>query len=478
MNDKAKLHKENIQDEFSLSNKRRNIIFGVLLLGCIVCSFLQTALNTVLPVIMKEFNITASVGQWLTSAYSLAMGIMIPATPFLMKRFPTKKLFIISMGVFVTGLFLSATSHSFSMLMAGRILQAMSCGILLSLVQVVVLTIYPVNKRGTMMGIYGLAVGAVPVIAPSLAGLLSDSLGWNVIFWLAMGVALLDLVVSLFALKNITKIEKQYFDVVSMFFCSIGFCGILLGVGNFGKYSFVSQYVILPLLIGMISLVAFTWKQFHTKSPFLELRVFQNKEFRLSVIGSMLLYAVMMAGSMLIPIYVQTIRGNTATFSGLLMLPGSLVMAIASPFAGKIYDRIGIRKLFLVGSVVTLISCIGLSFVSNTTSLFLTGFWFALRSLAITCIMMPIVTWGMSTMKGKYVADGTAILSTLRTIAGAVGTAVFVSIMSIAGSVSLIHGMNIAFICISVLAAIQCFIAVFFVGKHKKQSSDDIVTAA
>lgn len=461
MNDKVKLSKENIQDEFNMSNKRRNIIFGILLVGCIISSFLQTALNTILPVIMEEFNITASVGQWLTSAYSLAMGIMIPATPFLMKRFPTRKLFITSMGVFVGGLFLSATANSFSMLMIGRILQAMSCGILLSLVQVVVLTIYPVNKRGTIMGIYGLAVGAVPVIAPSLAGVLADGLGWNVIFWWAMGVALLDLVVSVFALKDITQIEKQYFDVVSMLFCSAGFAGILLGVGNCGTYPFVSQYVILPMIIGILALAAFTGKQFHDKSPFLELRVFQNKEFRLSVIGSILLYAIMMAGSMLVPIYVQTIRGNSATFSGLLMLPGSLIMAIASPFAGKIYDRIGIRRLFLVGSAVTLISCIGLSSVSNTTSLCWVGFWFALRSLAITCIMMPIVTWGMSTMKGKYIADGTAILSTLRTIAGAVGTAVFISIMSIAGSGSLIHGMNVAFIGISVLAAIQCIVAVF-----------------
>lgn len=468
MKNTSKLDITGKQAELQFSNQRRTMIFAVLLLGCIICSLLQTALNTVLPVIMKEFGVTASVGQWLTTGYSLAMGIMIPATPFLMKRFPTKKLFLVSMGIFTIGLLLSAMATSFYMLMFGRILQALGCGVLLSLVQVVVLTIYPANKRGAMMGIYGLAVGAVPVIAPSIAGIVVDNFGWSAIFWSAIVLAVIDLLIAAFALKNITELEKQHFDVLSMVLSSVGFSGILISMGNLGIQSFFSLYVALPLVVGISALIIFTFKQLHAKEPFLELHIFQNREFRLSVIGSMLMYAGMMAGSMLIPIYVQTIRGSSATFSGLLMLPGSLVMAITSPFAGKIYDKIGIRKLFIFGSVGLLLSCIGLSFLSDSTSMILIAGLFTVRSFAIACFMMPLVTWGMSTLDSEYTAHGTAILSTLRTIAGSIGPAIFVSIMTITGSESPIHGMNMALIGISVVAAIQCIVALFFVGRKGK----------
>jgi EmrB/QacA subfamily drug resistance transporter len=267
-------------NELHFSNKSRNMIFGVLLLGCILCSLLQTALATVLPIIMREFRITAAVGQWLTTAYSLAMGIMIPATPFLMKRFPTKKLFLVSMGIFTVGLVLSATAVSFYILMLGRIFQALGCGVLLPLVQVVVLTIYPENKRGLMMGVYGLAVGAVTVVAPSLAGIIVDSLGWSAIFGGAIFLAVIDLAIAAIVLKNITEPEKQQFDVLSMILCSAGFSGILISMGNFGTQAFLSLYVVLPLFIGLVALITFTFKQLHTKTPFLELRVFQNREFR------------------------------------------------------------------------------------------------------------------------------------------------------------------------------------------------------
>ncbi|MCL2479182.1 MAG: MFS transporter, partial [Treponema sp.] len=191
--------------------------------------------------------------------------------------------------------------------------------------------------------------------------------------------------------------------------------------------------------------------------------------FRMSVIGSVLLYAVMMAGTMLIPIYIQTLRGNTATFSALLMLPGSLAMAIASPFAGKIYDKIGIRKLFITGSFGVLLSCIGLTFLDETTGMALVAVLFTIRSLAITCFMMPMVTWGMSTLGKEYTAHGTAILSTLRTIAGSISPAVFVSVMAVTGTVSQMSGMKTAFIGISIVALGLCAVALFFAGEKRKE---------
>lgn len=459
-----------------ITKKSRNMIFAVLMVSSIIGALLQTSLTTALPVIMNDLEVSATTAQWLTSAYSLAMGIMVPATAFLLRRFKTKYLFLAGMGMYIIGLLFSATAAMFPMLLLGRIVQAFGNGLLLSMTQVVILTIYPVEKRGTVMGVYGLAVGAAPVLAPTLTGIVIDLFNWRIIFWFALVIVILDIIFASFAMKNVLENEKQQFDMSSMLLSAIGFFGLLLGLGNLGTNKFFSAHIALPLLLGIVILIAFVIRQLHLESPFLELRTFKNKEFRLSVIMSMLLYAVMIASSTLFPIYIQTVHGLSATLSGLIMMPGSLAMAIISPFAGRIYDKYGIRRLAVIGSAFMAISCLGISFVSEQTSIIYLVFVYIARLIAISCIMMPIVTWGMSTLDGKYTSHGTALLTSLRTISGSIGSAVFVAVMtyvtkSTSSSATVIanaSGIDAAFISISVVALLQLAIAVIFVGKSEK----------
>ena len=215
---------------------------------------------------------------------------------------------------------------------------------------------------------------------------------------------------------------------------------------------------------------------FRLENPFLELRTFKNREFRLSVIMSMLLYAIMMGGSTLFPLYIQIVHGLSATKSGLIMMPGSLAMAAISPFAGKIYDKFGMRLLVVSGSAFMVFSCIATSFVGESTSIIYLTLMYVARLIAISLIMMPIVTWGMSTMDEKYTSHGTALLTSLRTIAGAVGSAVFVAIMAFVTRVTSesdkitanAFGINAAFIGISALAVVLFAVSAFFVGRRKK----------
>lgn len=460
----------------TMTKKSRNRMFSVLLLSSIIGSLLQTSLTTALPVIMKDFGITAASAQWMTSAYSLAMGIMVPATAFLLKRFPTKKLFLTGMGLYGIGLLFCAATPVYSAFLLGRVLQALGSGLLLSMTQVVILTVFPPEQRGTAMGIYGLAVGAAPVLAPTLTGIVIDRFDWHVIFWFCLAIVVLDLVFACFAMKDVLENEKQSFDLRSMLLSAIGFSGVVIGLGNLGLDSFFSLSIAVPLLIGAVALVAFSLRQLRMDSPFLELRTFQNKEFRLSVIISMLLYTVMISGSTLIPIYIQIVHGLSATSSGLIMLPGSLAMAIISPFAGKIYDKFGIRRLIVVGSAFMTISCLGISFVDEKTSVFYLAFFYVIRLIAISCIMMPVVTWGMSTLNSKYTSHGTALLTSLRTISGALGAAVFVALMTFVTNVTSdfanitanVAGINAAFIGITAVSIFQLVIVLLFVDRKKK----------
>lgn len=455
----------------------KNGIFVALLIGAVTSSLLQTALTTALPAIMSDFRIDAAAGQWLTSVYTLAMGIMIPVSPFLLRRFKTKVVSLSVIGVVIIGTVLAAVSVNFPMLLVGRILQGLATGVLLSLVQVVILTIYPVEKRGSMMGIYGLAVCAAPVVAPTLTGVLIDMVSWRAIFIIGLAVLIFDGLLLAFTMRDVLPNEYQQFDIFSMAACTIGFGGILLGCGNLGRYPFFSANVALPLLAGILFLVVFIFRQFKLDTAFLELRIFKNRTFALAVVMSMLNYCVLTASSTLLPIYLQVVHGFTATLCGLIMMPGSLVSALINPLSGKIYDRFGIRRLVVTGSLLSAVSYLLIALLNESTPLPLIIAIFVIQMIGIGCIMMPLVTWGMSTLEEKYISDGTATLNMFRTIAGAIGSALFVAVMTYvtkatSGSVAVtanVPGMHVTYLGIFVISIAQCILALFLVGKKSKK---------
>lgn len=460
----------------NITDRKRTLIFINILITCIASSMLATALTTALPPIIKTFDISVTTGQWLTSGYSLAMGTMMPLTAFLITRFPTRKLYLSAIGCFILGLLLCAVAPNFQFMMLGRILQACGNGVLISMAQVILLTIYPDEKKGTIMGWYGLSIGAAPVIAPTIAGLLVDSVGWRMIFCIVIFIMLIALVFAIFVFDNVLETVITRFDLLSFILSALAFGGITLGIGNMGNGAFVSFKILLPLAVGCIASVFFVHRQLHLKEPFLELRVLKNKEYTLSLIGSMLLYFVMMGSSIIMPLYVQSIMGYSATLSGLVTLPGSLVMAIVSPFAGKIYDRIGIKKIFVAGALFMLISNIGMFFITMNTSVWIASIYNTIRCAAIGCLLMPLVTWGISGIKIELAAHGSALLTSLRTIAGAIGSAVFVGIMTTVTNSSLasygaraqIHGLNVAFLVMAFSTTVLLAVAVFLVKPGKE----------
>lgn len=464
-----------MRNSVAVTPKKRTLIFINIIIACIATSMLATALTTALPSMMEDFHVGAATGQWLTSGYSLAMGIMMPLTAFLINRFPTRRLYLTAIIGFIIGLLLSVAAPNFAVLMCGRVLQACGNGMLTSMAQVIILTIYPAEQRGTAMGWYGLSVGAAPVIAPTLAGLLVDAYGWRMIFYAAIAIMVVSLAFALYSFDDVLDTAKKKFDILSFVISAFAFGGITLGIGNLGNYPFASAQVLPVLAVGAAAAVLFVWRQLRLQEPFLELRILSNREYTLSVIGSMLLYLVMMGSSIIMPLYVQTILGRSATVSGLVTLPGSLAMAVVSPFAGKIYDKVGMKILFVTGAACMLISNIGMALVTMGTPIWLSAVYHVIRCVSIGCLMMPLITWGTSGIETQSTAHATALLTSLRTIAGAIGMAVFVGIMTVVadrsaayGDNASIHGLNMAFWAMSLGSMALLLIAVFGVKRRKK----------
>lgn len=457
-----------------ISEKQRLFIFINLMITGIATSMLATAMTTALPPVVEYFGVTMTTGQWMTSGYSLVMGIVMPLTAFLIKKIPTKKLYISSIICFIVGELVCIFATEFSIMMVGRVLQAIGNGILTSMGQVIILSIYPKEKKGTMMGWYGLAATAAPIIAPTIAGVLVDTVGWKYIFIYTMVVMIISLVMSVVNFRNVLELQDIKFDIVSFILSIFAFGGITLGIGNIGSYG-MTRLSVLPLVIGILGAVCFVFRQLKLEKAFLDIRILKKKEYSQAVISSMLLYLVMMGGSVLMPLYVQSVLGYSAVTSALVTLPGSVATAVVNPFAGRIYDRIGIKKLYVVGSVCLLISNVGMYFVKLSTPLIVASIFNVIRNVSIGCLMMPLLTWGTSQVEKEKVADASSLLTSLRTVAGSIGSAVFVAIMSAVaissesnyGSLASMHGVNIAFISMSIVTLIMVVIAIFGIKKKE-----------
>ncbi|MGM9566640.1 MAG: MDR family MFS transporter [Clostridia bacterium] len=458
----------------TISDRKRTLIFVNIVITCIATSLLQTALTTALPPIIEDFRISVTTGQWLTSAYSLVMAIMMPLTAFLVTRVPTRKLYLGTILLFTAGTGICVFAPNFLFLMIGRVFQACSNGITSAMGQVILLSMYPLEKRGTIMGWYGLSAGAAPVIAPTLAGALVDVCGWRMIFVCTFIIMIVSLIYAFLVMEDVLDTVVKRFDTLSFLYSALAFGGMTLGLGNISG-GFLSLNVCVPLMIGLLAVALFIYRQFHTEQPLLELRTFKHFDFSLSVINSMLFYLIMMGGSLILPLYVQTLLGYSATVSGLVTLPGSLAMALVSPVAGRIYDRLGMKRLAVAGSSALFIGALGMCFVTLKTPLLWVALLNVIRNVAIGCLMMPFVTWGVSSIDPENTADGTTLINSLRTIAGAVGTALFVGIMSSVaaksadtlGNYAGIHGMHVSFAAMAFLAVIMIFIALIWIKPGK-----------
>lgn len=456
-----------------ISDRKKLLIFINIMISGIATSMLSTAMSTALPAVIEYYGVSLTTGQWITSGYSLAMAIVMPLTAFLVKRIPTKKLYISGILFFIVGELLSIIAPVFGIMMAGRIFQAIGNGILVSMGQVIILTMYGPEKKGTMMGWYGMATAGAPIIAPTIGGILVETIGWKYIFIFTMIVMIASLAASIINFENILDTQKIKFDVYSFILSMFAFGGITLGVGNLTDGGLFSLSAGLPLAIGIITGILFVLRQCHLEKPFLDVKIMRNKNYTLAVISSMLLYLVMMGGSVLMPLYVQSVLGKSAITSALVTLPGSIATALVNPFAGRIYDKMGIKKLAVAGSIFLLISNVGMYFVTSSMPLFISAVLNVIRNVSIGCLMMPLLTWGTSQVDTSKTSDASSLLTSLRTVSGSIGAAVFVGIMSMvtASSTALgenasMHGLNIAFLSMSAGTLILVLIAV--IGIHEK----------
>ncbi|MDQ0299336.1 EmrB/QacA subfamily drug resistance transporter [Salibacterium salarium] len=462
--------RDNLQDPTKI---KKVPIMAVLLVGAFVAILNQTLLATALPPIMEDLNITENTAQWLTTIFMLVNGIMIPVTAFLIETFTTRKLFLTAITTFAIGTLICALAPDFQILMVGRVVQASAAGVMMPLMQTVVLLIFPVEKRGQAMGFLGLVIAFAPAIGPTLSGFMVDHFHWRTLFYIVFPIAVIDIFFAYYVLKNVTERRFPKVDVSSIILSTLGFGGILYGFSSAGNEGWGSFGVILSFIIGIVCLVIFTFRQLKLEEPILEVRVLRYGMFTLTTGVGMLVFMAMIGAATILPIYMQNMRDFTATESGLMMLPGAVLMGIMSPISGRIFDKIGARWLAVIGlTLVTLSNVMYTDLTTSTTFTYMTVLY-AMRMLGVSMVMMPVTTAGLNVLPRHLIPHGTAMNNTLRQVAGSIGTALLVTVMTTmtlgeppnVNVEGLIHGVNMAFWVASILGILGLILSFFI--KHK-----------
>lgn len=416
------------------------VSIAVLTFITFVGNFTQLQLSAALPTIVSDFGISVTTGQWLTSIFQLVMGVMVPLTAYLTRRFSTRQIVIASMAVFTLGSVFAWLGSSFVLVLIGRLLEAVGTGVMWPVLQITVFSIYPLSRRGMAMGTVGMAMSVAPAIGPTLGGVQTDLNGWRSIFLTLTVIGVISLLLAIFGLRNFgTRDASAKADFFSVGLSIFGFGGLMFGFTNIESYPFTHPMVWLAMLIGVVGIVWFVLRQIHgarrqaadpsKQPPLLNLSVLKNKSFTVGTVTAALSFFAFSSIMVIMPLYIQDCRGYSATISGLVMLPGAFGQCIAQFFGGKALDRFGARPVALIGSITLLFGTIMMSLISMTSWIWWVSIWQFVRQIGMGFVLMPITTWSLNCLEPEEVSAGSAVTNTVRQIAGAIGAPVLVILM-------------------------------------------------
>lgn len=406
------------------------LMIAVLFIGAFISFLNNTLMNVALPTIMQDFQISYATVQWLSNGYMLVSGVLIPASAFFITRFNTKPLFVVATSIFTLGTLLAAFSPNFGTLLAGRMVQAAGSSVMAPLLMNVMLVSFPIEKRGTAMGFFGLIMMAAPAIGPTLSGYIVEHYNWRILFTMILPFAVISVLLGLWKLENVIPTKKKSLDYFSIVLSTMGFGSLLYGFSTAGNKGWSDPVIITTIIMGIIGIVLFVLRQLKLESPFLSMEIFKAPSYTLSAIFSSVLGMGLTGGMILTPAYLQSVRHIEPMESGLMMLPGALVMAAMSPITGRLFDKFGPRVLAIIGMSIMTVTTYLLSHLAIDTSIIYIISVFTVRTIGISLVMMPVMTNGLNSLAPRLNPHGTAANNTIQQIAGSIGTAVLIAVMN------------------------------------------------
>lgn len=469
-----------MSEESGALTKKQIVMVTVLLVGAALSVLNQTSVSPMLPAIMQELSVSSPTAQWLVSGFSLVSAVVIPVSAYMMKRFSTRSIFFASIAFFVVGCILCFAAPVFPVLMAGRICQAICAGMLMPLATNIMLLVFPPEKRGIAMGIYSLITSLMPAVGPSVAGGLTDSVGWRMVYVIMMVLATLVAVIALASLRNYGKSERVPLDVPSVILSALGLVGVLYGISSMGDAGF-TPFSIGLVVAGVVILALFVWRQTRLAEPVLNMDVFRFRRFVIGLGTVMIVMIVCGAPAVTLPLVVQEGLGESASVAGLMTIPASIIGAVTALVAGRLFDRMGGRHLAIAGAVILVAAYAGCALFPPSMGIPWLTVCMALSNLGMMLVTIPLNTWSLGYLPDELIPHGNAMSNTLRQVAMSVSVTLFVTIMAVASTTTVgadaaaavIDGSRIAFWCQTALCVLVLVLVVAFVRPGEEAATEE-----
>lgn len=463
----------------SMSARDRTVI-TIMLIAAFVVIFNETVMSVALPRLMTNLHISASTGQWLTTAFMLTMAVLIPTTGFVLQRLTTRTVFILAMSLFSTGTLLAGLSSGFPMLLMARIVQASGTSVMIPLLMTTVLNLVPPARRGSFMGTVSIVIAVAPAIGPTISGLILQYLSWRFMFFIVLPIALTALIIGAVRLVNVGEEDHHPIDLLSVALTIPAFGLFVYGLNQFGQAGTGQLPIagIVSLAIGIVFLAIFSIRQLgllRTGNPLLDLRVFSFSAFRKSLLVTLLAMVALFGMIVVLPLFLQDVRRLDTLTTGLLLLPGGVLMAVLSPITGRLYDRYGPRGLMMLGTGLVSVMLVTMTFTTMHSPVWLLGLQYAIMIGAGMGLMMtPAMTNGLNPLPPHLYSHGSATMMTLQQVAGAAGTALLIALLALRAGVlgrtgvpalqAQLGGFHLAFL-VAAVAAAGAFVLSLFVTK-------------
>ena len=453
-----------------------------LVLATFVVILNETLMVNAIPQLMADLDLSARAAQWLSTAFMLTMAAVIPVTGWFLTRVSTRRAFTVAMVVFCSGTLLAAVAPSFELLLAGRIVQAAGTAVMMPLLMTTLMSVVPPEGRGRVMGNVTLAMSVAPAMGPALSGLLLAVGSWRLMFAVVLPVAVAITLVALRRLEDVGETGAGAVDWPSVALAASGFGALVYGLSQAGAGSWTRPAAIGAA--GLLAVVVFVARQLRlqrTGEPLLDLRTLRHRTFRLSLLLMSAAFMAMLGSMILLPLYLQDVRGLSPLQTGLLVMPGGLAMGVLGPRVGRWFDAAGGRPLVVPGAVGISLALTAFTQVSAQTPYVAVLGAHVLLMVSLALVFTPVFTLGLGDLPAHLYSHGSSLLGTLQQVAAAVGTAAVVTVMStratslaangVAAGEALLGGMRWAFAVGAVVSLAVLVLALRLPGRLPGQST-------
>ena len=402
------------------------------MVGVVSMVLAMTTVNVAVPDVMGAFGIGQDKAQWMSSAYMATMTAGMLLNAWMSGVLGERRTFIGALFFFSLGAVLGGMAPNEDMLIFARILQGFSAGIAQPLVMATIFTVFPAERRGSAMGIFGLGVVFAPAIGPTLGGLMIEYFSWRYVFYISLPFCGIAAIMGAFFMptRPLAR-ESPPFDWLGFALLCVGLWGLMTGIADGQREGWSSDVIVLRLVLGASAAVGFVLWELYTPRALLDMRIFANLEFASAAVIAFIFGAGMMGSTYVIPVFVQTMIGFTPLLAGLMMMPAGLMLAFIFPLAGRLSDAMP-ASFMIIGGLILFAAGFALMVTADADTTFWTLVGMVMVSrLGLGFINPSLNATALKALPADKVRQGAGVANFMRQLGGAFGINLIVAFFEV-----------------------------------------------